>query len=145
MPTGCYELEAINAEIICICGNSDITIIPNVHTLQCILTVVVAKCKVSFDVPNSLASVFGFDQSICYSGTLQHHSFFIHTWYTSSSCLQFLPKCHSWTKDTRGTRQFNLPPSNCRHHFNFVSVVDGSTWKAVGFTWTLAVYMYSIK
>ena len=56
-PTGCYELEAINAEITRIRGNSDITILPNVKTLQCILTVVGAKCKVSFDVPNSLASV----------------------------------------------------------------------------------------
>ena len=36
VPTGCYELKAINAEIICICGNSDITILPNVTTLQCI-------------------------------------------------------------------------------------------------------------
>ena len=42
MPAGCYELKAINAEIICICGNSDITNLPNVNTLRCILTVVEA-------------------------------------------------------------------------------------------------------
>ena len=41
-----------------------ITILPNVYTLQCILTVVRAKYKVSFDVPNSLASVLGFKRSI---------------------------------------------------------------------------------
>ena len=64
VPTECYELKATNAEIIRICGNSDITILPNVNTLQCILTVVGAKCKVNFDVPNSLASVFGFERSI---------------------------------------------------------------------------------
>ena len=64
VPTGCYELKAINAEIIRLRGNSDITILPNVNTLQCILTVVGAKCKVSFDVPNSLASVLGFERSI---------------------------------------------------------------------------------
>ena len=68
IPTGCYEL---NAEIIRIHGNSDITILPNVNTLQCILTVVGAKCKVSFDVPNSLASVLGFKQSIVY-GVRRH-------------------------------------------------------------------------
>ena len=62
--TGCYELKAINDEIIRIRGNSDITILPNVNTLQCILTVVGAKCKVSFDVPNSLADVIGFKRSI---------------------------------------------------------------------------------
>ena len=64
MPTGCYELKAINAVLIRIHGNSDITILPNVNTLQCILTVVGAKCKVSFDIPNSLASVLGFERSI---------------------------------------------------------------------------------
>ena len=64
IPTGCYELKAINAEITRIHGNSDITILPNVNTLQCILTVVGAKCKVSFDVPNSVASVLGFKRDI---------------------------------------------------------------------------------
>ena len=39
-PTGCYELKAINAEIIRTHGKSDITMLPNVNTLQCILTVV---------------------------------------------------------------------------------------------------------
>ena len=55
VPTGCYELKAINAEIIRIPGNSD--------TLQYTLTVAGAKCKVGFDVQNSLASVLGFKQS----------------------------------------------------------------------------------
>ena len=65
IPTGCYELKAINAEIIRVRGkNSDVTIFPNVNTLQYILNVVGAKLKVSFDVPNSLASVFGFNRSI---------------------------------------------------------------------------------
>ena len=101
VPTGCYELKAINAEIIRINGNSDITILPNVNTFQCILTVVGAKCKVSFDVPNSLASVLDFKQSIVYgvgrhasenlimsvNSILQHYLFFVHAWYTKSSCL----------------------------------------------------------
>ena len=104
MPTGCYELKAINAESPRIRGNSDITILPNVNTLQCILTVVEANVKVSSDVPNSLASVLGFKQDIVYgvgrhaserlniecklhSGTLQHYSFFVHAWSASSSCL----------------------------------------------------------
>ena len=64
IPTGCYELKAINAEIIRIRGYSDITILPNVNRLQCILTVVGAKCKVSFDVPNSVASVLGFKRDM---------------------------------------------------------------------------------
>ena len=41
LPTGCYELKTINAEIIRIRGNSNNTILPNGNTLQCILTVVV--------------------------------------------------------------------------------------------------------
>ena len=55
---------AINAEIIRIRGNSDITVLPNVNTLQCILTVVGAKCKVSFGVQNSHANVLGSERSI---------------------------------------------------------------------------------
>ena len=62
IPTGCYKLNGINAEITRIRRNSDITILPNVNTLQCILTVVGAK--VNFDVANSLASVLGFKQDI---------------------------------------------------------------------------------
>ena len=50
--------------MLCTRGNNDITILPTVNTLQCILTVVGAKCKVSFDVPNSIVSVLGFKQSI---------------------------------------------------------------------------------
>ena len=73
IPIGCYELKAINAEITRIRGNSDITILPNVNTLQCILTVVGAKYKVSFDTPNSLASVLGFKQDIVY-GVGRHES-----------------------------------------------------------------------
>ena len=64
VPTGCYELKAINAEIIRIRGNGDITILANVNTLQCILTVVGVKCKVSFDVPHPLAGVLAFERSI---------------------------------------------------------------------------------
>ena len=65
IPTGCYELKAINAELIRMRGgNCDITILPNVNTPQCILNVVGAKLKGSFDVPNSLASVLGFNRSI---------------------------------------------------------------------------------
>ena len=44
VPTGYYELKDINAVITRLRGNSDITIFPNVNTLQCILTVVGAKC-----------------------------------------------------------------------------------------------------
>ena len=55
--TVCYELKAINSEIICMCGgNSDITILPNVNKLQYILNVV-------SDIPNSHASVLGYNRS----------------------------------------------------------------------------------
>ena len=66
IPTGCYELKAINVEITRIRGNNDNIIFPNVNTLQCILTVVSAKCKVSFNTSNSLASILDFEQDIAY-------------------------------------------------------------------------------
>ena len=64
IPTGCYELKAKNAEITRMRGgSSDITILPKVNTLQCILNVVGTKLKLSFDVPNSLAGMLGFNKS----------------------------------------------------------------------------------
>ena len=66
IPTGLYELKATNAVIARIRGNS-------VNSLQCILTVVGAKHKVSFDVTNSRASVLGFKQDIVY-GVGRHAS-----------------------------------------------------------------------
>ena len=57
-----------SVEIICIRGNSDHPILPNVNTLQCIMTAVGANCKVSFDGTNSLASVLGFKRSIYGAG-----------------------------------------------------------------------------
>ena len=64
-----------------------------------------SKVKVSFDVPNSLAGVLGFERSIygvgrhaseslinimsvkLHSGTLQHYSLFIHAWYNQMQLL----------------------------------------------------------
>ena len=111
VPTGCYELKAINAEIIRIRGNSDITILPNVNTLQCILIVVGAKCKVSFDVPNSLASVLGFKQSTVYgvgrhASALQHYSF-------SSSLNNKRTKIQVTTRDCPQLTRILVKGINC--------------------------------
>ena len=138
-------------------GNSDITILPNVNTLQRILNVVGAKLKVSFDISNSLASVIGFNRSIygigrlpseqleckLHSGALQHYSLFIHAWCASPGCLQFLPKCRSWAEDTRITTQFNISPGNRRRHFNSVRVANRSTRKGTGSTWRGIDYTFS--
>ena len=110
VPTGCYELKAINAEIIRIPGDSDITIIPNANTLQSILTVVGAKCKVSFVVPNSLASVLGFERSI-YGGGRHASEYLVNIMIVNS----ILVHC------------------NIIHYFNFVRLTDGSTRKALRF------------
>ena len=64
IPTGCYELKAINAEIIRLHGNSVITILPNVNMLQCIWLWLEQSVKLSFDVPNFLASVLCFKQML---------------------------------------------------------------------------------
>ena len=50
VPTGCYDLKAMNADIIRIRGNSDILILPNVNTLQCILTVVGEKYSMRVNI-----------------------------------------------------------------------------------------------
>ena len=101
--TGYYELKAINDEIIRIRGNSDITILPNVNTLQCILTVVGAKCKVSFDVLNSLADVIGFKRSIygvgCHaSENLVKIMSETPFWYIATVAYNFFPNATSGQK-----------------------------------------------
>ena len=154
--------KVINAEIIRMPGgNSAITILPNVNTLQCILNVVGTEVKVSFDVPNSLASVLGFNKSIYGVGRhareqlvnfMSVNSILVHCNIIRSSyvrdvqakiCLQFLPKCRSWTEDTRSTKQLNLPPGNCTRHFNSVSVANGPRRKDAGSMWRGIDYTFS--
>ena len=47
--------------------------------------------------------------------------------------------------DKGSTTQFNLPPSDCIRHFNFVSVADGSTRRAFGFTWRGIQYKVNVS
>ena len=111
IPARCYELKAINAEIIRICGNSDITILPNVNTLQCILIVVGAKCKVSCDVPNSLASVLGFKQSIVY-GVGRHASKNLVNIISVKSILVYCKIIHSsYMRGTQAPVAYNFFPN----------------------------------
>ena len=70
------------------------------------------------------------------------NSFFVHVWHTSSVAYNFFPNAAPG-QDTRSTTQFNLPPSDCRCHFNFVSVVNGSTQGALGFKWRGIGYTFS--
>ena len=110
VPTECYELKAINAEIIRIHGNSDITIFPNVNTLQCILTVVGEKCKVSFDVPNSLASVLGFNRSIY--GVGRHASENLVNIMSVNSILVHCNIIHSlYIRGTQAPVAYNFSPN----------------------------------
>ena len=102
------DVMDINAEIIC--GNSDITILPNVNTLQCILTVVVAKCKVSFDVPNSLASVLGFKRSIY--GVGRHASETLVNIMSANSILVHCNIIHSsYMRGTQAPLAYNFFPN----------------------------------
>ena len=149
-PHTCKMLGTINGEIIHIRGNSDITIFPNVNTLQCILTVVGAKCKVRFHVPNSLASVLGFKQSAIY-GVGRHAS---ENLVNIMSINSILVHCNIGTQPPVPYNFFpNAAPGQKIHTR---STTDGSARKAIGVTWrgidytvspsrTLAVCIYSIK
>ena len=67
IPIGCYEIYAINAEIIRQVPSKSITIKPNNNTLQSILTIA-DNYSVDFTVPNCLASVLGFEKKIYKGG-----------------------------------------------------------------------------
>ena len=87
------------------------TILPNVNTLHCILTVVGAKCKVSFDVPNSLASVLGFKQSIVY-GVGRHASENLVNIMTVNSILVHCNIIHSsYMRGTQSPVTYNFFPN----------------------------------
>ena len=65
IPIGCYEIEAINREVkrlIVKAGGKkdDVTIAPNVNTLQCII-ILKDNIVIDFTVNNSLRSVLGFN------------------------------------------------------------------------------------
>ena len=65
IPTGCYEIRAINKEVkrlVVIAGGKkdDVTITPNLNTLQCILALKYS-IVVNFNIVDSLRSVLGFN------------------------------------------------------------------------------------
>ena len=118
-----------------------------------------AKCKASFDTANSLASVLGFKQDIFY-GVGRHASEKLVNIMSVNSILVHcnitnLPPCSNLRtcviskfqlsiisfrmllldRNFGSAIQFNLPPSDCRRHFNFVSVADGPRRRALGFAW----------
>ena len=111
VPTGCYELKDINAEIRRIRGNSDITILPNVNTLQCLLTVVGAKCKFCFYIPNPLASVLGFRRVMVY-GVGRHASEKLVNIMSVKSILVHCYIIHSsYMRGTQAPVVYNLFPN----------------------------------
>ena len=66
IPTGCYEIRAINKEVkrfVVKAGGKkdDVIITPNLNTLQCILALKNNNIIVDFNVVNSLRSVLGFN------------------------------------------------------------------------------------
>ena len=94
MPTGCYELKAINAEIILLLGNSDIIILPNVNTLQCILTVVYRIPELVYSVERSIYGVRRHANEQLVNSILVHCNI-IHSSYMrgtqASATYNFLP------------------------------------------------------
>ena len=67
IPIGCYEIRAINKDIIRQIPNKAITVKPNKNTLQSILTIA-SHYSVDFTVKNCLASVLGFENKIYKAG-----------------------------------------------------------------------------
>ena len=55
----------------------------------------------------------------------------------------FFPNAAPGQKILETLTQFNLHPSDCRRHFNFVNVVNRSTRGALGFTWRGIDYTFS--
>ena len=160
MLTGYYELKAINSEIIRMPGgNSDITILPNVNTLQCILNVVGTKLKNSFDVPNS-GSVLSFNRSTygvgCHASEqlvyiMGLNSILVHCNILHSSYMPGVqaPVVYNFFPNAAPGQKIQEAPSNLIHllpvtvDVTSVSVANGSTRKAAASTWRGIDYTFS--
>ena len=125
------------------------------------MTVVGAKCKVSFDVPNSLTSVLGFKQSIVYS-VERHasenpvnimsvnanlgHCNILHSSYMRGTQA---PVAYNFFPNAAPGQNILEAPHNLIHLpvtvdvISTLSVVDGSTRRAFGFTWRGIDYTFS--
>ena len=67
IPVGCYEIRAINKEIIRQVKNNSIQVAPNNNTLKCILCIK-DDYEVDFNIPNSIRTVLGFNPKIYKKG-----------------------------------------------------------------------------
>ena len=141
-------------------GNSNITFLPNVNTLQCILNVVGAKSNVSFDIPNSLARVLGFNRSTYGVGRLAREQL-----VNIISVNSILVHCniihYSYMRGAQDPVYYNLFPNaapgqkilEAPNNFIYlpvtvdvistVSVTNGPTQKATGSTWREIDYTLS--
>ena len=95
IPIGCYEIRAINAEIVRQVTNKSITVKPNKNTLQSVLTIA-SNYIVDFSGDNSLATVLGFKKQKYTAGThtsedivniLRVNSILVHTDIITGSYL----------------------------------------------------------
>ena len=76
IPTGCYEIKAINNElqrfIMKKIGYKEdekrIILSPNPNSLRCVLEILHGKCRVDFNVDESLCKVLGFSKKIYKAG-----------------------------------------------------------------------------
>ena len=87
IPVGCYEIRAINTEIVRQVKNSSIEVAPNNNTLKCILCIKDGY-EVDFNVGNSIRTVLGFNAAVYKKGRhesennvniLRTNSIFFHT------------------------------------------------------------------
>ena len=100
IPTGCYELKAINAEvqrqIVELKGNKDdVSLTPNLNTFKCLMSLG-KGIKVDLTMDDSIRSVLGFEKNI-YSkprnlsehivNIMRTNTIFVHTNQISSSYL----------------------------------------------------------
>ena len=60
IPIGCYEINAINREIVRQVGSKDIEVMPNLNTLKAVL-IIKKTYEVDFNIAHSLRTVLGFD------------------------------------------------------------------------------------
>ena len=139
IPTGCYEIKAINREITRQIKSKDIQIHPNLNTLQCVL-IIQGTWSVDFNVEYSIRTVLGFKAQEYKSGEhssenpvniLRVNSVLVHTDIIEGSYHQgrIEPIIYNFFPDVSpGEKILQIQSPPMYHHITTNTIYRMTTW-----------------
>ena len=139
IPTGCYEIKAINREIVRQVTTKNVRVMPNLNTLQCVL-VISDTYEVDFNMENSLRTVLGFEPKVYKKGRhasenpvniLKVNSVLVHTDIIEGSYNQgrMEPILYTFFPDVSpGEKIMQIQSPPMYHHVTTNNIYRMKTW-----------------